>query len=356
MIQTRKLQKSLTGGLLVLVLGVASLTLLAESAQAAPAGEGSWRTLAPMQDGARQENGVVALNGKVYVIGGIDPYTVPTVEVYDPVQDSWSYAAPMPKALNHPNVAAANGKIYVLGGMVGDFPFVAVGDAFVYDPTTNRWSSLPPMPAGSERGSAAVGVGGNTIYLAGGLRLLTGTEQDTVDTFSAFNTVTQTWTRLPAMPEPRDHLVGAVVGNTFYTLGGRINGQHNVRGDVFAFDINAGQWSRRSPMPTPRGGTAGGLIGREIFVVGGEGNHDNSHGMFVQNEAYDPVADRWTVYPPMPTPRHGTGAAVVGGTLYVPAGATELGLGLTDTHEAFSPRRQKHGKQRSGLSAQVSEP
>jgi N-acetylneuraminic acid mutarotase len=329
-------------GAQVAACALGAVLLLAGFAGIAPAhaqetGEGEWKSLMPLMRGARQEHSVVALDGKVYVIGGIAPGSVASVEVYDPAQNAWSDAAPLPRSLNHANVAAANGKIYV-GGMEGDFPFYAVGDSYAYDPGTDAWSPIAPMPAGSERGSAAVGVRGTTIYLAGGLRSLTATGQDTVATFSAYDTVRDRWLALPPLPQPRDHFVGAVVGNVFYTLGGRINGQDNVRGDVFAYDIDTGTWSSKTPMPTPRGGTAGGLIGNRIFVVGGEGNTQDPNGLFADNEAYDPVADRWIVYPPMPTPRHGAGAAVVGNTLYVPGGAVAQGLGLVDSHEAFTPR------------------
>ena len=42
---------------------------------------------------------------------------------------------------------------------------------------------------------------------------------------------------------------------------------------------------------------------------------------FATNEAYDPATDSWSTYAALPEGRHGTGAAVVDGRLYVPAGA-----------------------------------
>jgi hypothetical protein len=42
---------------------------------------------------------------------------------------------------------------------------------------------------------------------------------------------------------------------------------------------------------------------------------------FPYNEAYDPANDDWLEYALLPEGRHGTGAAVVGDRLYVPAGA-----------------------------------
>jgi N-acetylneuraminic acid mutarotase len=300
-----------------------------------------WRELAPVAGGPRQEHGVVALKGKVYVIAGVNPTNTGRVEAYDPRRNTWAEVAPLPLPMNHPNVAAVRGRIYVLGGLVGAGPWTAVGNIFEYDPQRDRWSQIGFMPAGTERGSAAVGVRGTRIYLAGGLRSLTpgpGGFQDTVATFSSYDVARGTWQSLPNLPEPRDHVGGAVVGGTFYALGGRANGVENVKNTVFAYSLSAGTWSRRSPLPTPRGGVAAAVIGATIFVLGGEGNPDpDSHGVYDDNEAYDTANDAWRVLPPMPTPLHGTGAAVVGSTIYVPGGAPRTRLAPTDLHEAFKP-------------------
>ncbi|WP_437870443.1 Kelch repeat-containing protein [Sorangium sp. So ce363] len=299
-----------------------------------------WRELAPIAGGPRQEHCVVALNGKVYVIAGVggDFLNTGRIEVYDPRDDTWSEAAPLPVALNHPNIAAVNGKIYLLGGMIGDFPWTAVSDVFEYDPDTDAWTALEPMPEGTERGSAAVGVAGTKIYLAGGLRSLSPLFQDTVLAFSSYDVVTGAWEALPDLPEPRDHVGGAVVGSTFYVLGGRANGQGNVKDTVFAYDLSARAWSTRAPMPTARGGVAAAVKGKKIYVIGGEGNEEpGSLGVFDDNEAYDTARDTWQVLAPMPTPLHGTGAVAVGSTIYVPGGGTQQGFGPTDIMAAFKP-------------------
>ena len=79
---------------------------------------------------------------------------------------------------------------------------------------------------------------------------------------------------------------------------------------------------------------------RPIIIVGGEGNARdiNVNGVFPDTDGYDPVTDTWRVYAPMRTPRHGTGAAGVGGKLYVPGGATAQGGGDGGRDpEAFTP-------------------
>lgn len=58
------------------------------------------------------------VGGLIYVLGGY-PSTrtsVTTVQVYDPVTDSWRLGPPLPVALNHSMAAGVGGRLYVIGG------------------------------------------------------------------------------------------------------------------------------------------------------------------------------------------------------------------------------------------------
>ncbi|MET8864747.1 kelch repeat-containing protein [Nonomuraea sp. NPDC004580] len=307
-----------------------------------------WRPRAAIGKGPRQEHSVAAVGHRVYLIGGIIPdaaggvETTARMEVYDTRRDTWSTAAPLPVPMNHPNVATVGGRIYVLGGLSGGASWQALRDSFVYDPRTDKWTPLPPMPAGIERGSAAMGVRGTKIYLAGGMRTLTpgpGGLQDTVDLVSSYDVATGRWERLPSLPQARDHVGGAVIGSTFYVLGGRDRGQVNVRDTVYALDLRARRWSERAPMPTARGGLAAAAVDGKIYTFGGEGRHDgtNPNTVFSETEAYDTAHDRWVRLAPMPVPRHGTAAVAVGGTIYIPGGGTAAGAAPVDVNDVYRP-------------------
>ena len=54
-------------------------------------------------------------------------------------------------------------------------------------------------------------------------------------------------------------------------------------------------------------------------------------------ELYDATANTWTTLAPMPSPRHGMGAAVVGGRMYIPGGANMEGFGAVATHDILTP-------------------
>lgn len=294
------------------------------------AGLPGWRALAPVGNGPRQETAVVPLDGKIYLIGGFaaDLGVSDDVESYDPGTDSWQSVASLPEPVHHANAAAVDGKLYVTGALQG-LEFSAIGNTWIYDPQADAWSAGASMPEGTERGAAAVGVIGSRLYVAGGFR------NEAVADFSSYDTANDDWDTLPALPAARDHLVGAAIDDTFFAIGGRQLGIDDLRDRVDAYTPLDGVWKSRATMPTPRGGCAAGVVGGRVFVVGGEGNPTASTGVFSDNEAYDPATDTWQVFDPMPTPRHGTGAAGLDGALYVPGGATQQGFGAVDTNEAF---------------------
>jgi N-acetylneuraminic acid mutarotase len=235
----------------------------------------------------------------------------------------------MPAARHHTNLAAVGGKLVVAGSNDGLF-FTARGETWIYDPQTDAWTEGASMPSGTERGAAAVGVIGEQMFIAGGLR-----GGDAVGDVSAYDPSADAWEALPALPEALDHLVGGVIDGVFYVVGGRKGGTGSHLPRVDAYDPAGGIWTPRSPMPTSRGGAAAGVVNGLLIVVGGEGNPDADSGVFDDAEAYDPVTDTWTTLPAMTTPRHGTGAAGLDGVLYVPGGADQELFGAVAAHEAL---------------------
>ncbi len=128
--------------------------MLAMSARSQPAGlPGSWATKAPLPL-ARNEVAAVALNEKIFVLGGSDPrqkYDVADNGEYDPALDRWRARAPMPHGLNHVGAAALNGKIYVIGGFVGSNHSGVNDGAFEYDPASDTWRRCRRFPARAAR-------------------------------------------------------------------------------------------------------------------------------------------------------------------------------------------------------------
>jgi N-acetylneuraminic acid mutarotase len=143
----------------------------------------SWSSAAPMPT-ARAELAAANVNGKIYAIGGIGAVgaNLRTVEVYDPLTDSWSSAALMSTARAQLAAANVNGKIYAVGGL--DVQGALLDTVEVYDPVPNSlgatfWTSAASMPTARFSGSAADANG--LVYAVGGYRPAT---LNTVDQYS----------------------------------------------------------------------------------------------------------------------------------------------------------------------------
>lgn len=319
---------------LLLALG---LTFAANPSLSKAEGLGSWKVLAPTPT-ARTEVGVAVLNNKIYVIGGFTPDGIADrVEVYDPATQEWLEAAPLPRALHHVAVAAVNGKIYVVGGFATGM-WTPVSTTYAYDPATDSWSEKARMP--TERGALAAGVIDGKIHAVGGafkkfFRLKnTGAHE-------VYDPATDTWTKAPDLPTPRDHLTVSAMNGKLYALGGRIDVDYNDNLDLNeAFDPKTGQWQTLAPVPTKRSGITSQSLNGNIFVFGGE----SGNGTFDENEAYDPATNTWKAYKPMPNSCHGLGSAVANGSIHLITGGPNPGGGGSHYHQVFTPPLQGEPK------------
>jgi N-acetylneuraminic acid mutarotase len=292
-----------------------------------PNGPG-WAALDDLPAGPIQETAVVALDGDIYVIGGIDDdrVTRDDVLVYDVDADAWSEAPSLPIPVHHVNAAVLDGAIHIVGALQSNF--APIGVVWSWRPGDLDWTDGTLMPEGTERGASAVGAVDDLIVVAGGLA---GTS---VALVSTYDPASGEWDDEPFdLPVRIDHGTGQTVDGVLYVIGGRTDGTSGNSDAVFAFVD--GEWQERAPMPTARGGIGSGVVGGTIVVVGGEGNAGAPGGIFPQAEQYDPADDEWRALPDMRTPRHGMGAAAVGNSLYVPGGADIAGFGAVATHEVL---------------------
>ncbi|KAL8284497.1 hypothetical protein RB597_001960 [Gaeumannomyces tritici] len=346
----------------------ASATPIAAAPRPATKNLGRWQLLSPIALQPRQEHTVVALNATTLaLVGGIVPapgggggnspsdwVTTDMFQLYNVKTATWSPGPALPYAVNHANTVVISDSLYLLGGLVpnAEGNWVATGATHVLRGISSlaasssgggpQWQALAPIPEGAARGSAAVAAHDGRVYLAGGMRQLI--PQDTVGTVVTYDVAADAWiaAAAPSMPEGRDHAGSAVVGGTLYVLGGRFQGQDNVRDTVFTLDLSdvaAGWATRPGRMPTARGGVAAAAVGSKIYTFGGEGNPANgTAGVFSETEAYDVRADAWQRLAPMEVPRHGSWAvSMPNGGVYVPGGGIRQGGAAVDTFDVFWP-------------------
>jgi len=291
-----------------------------------------WAAAPPLAIGATQETAVVAVDGKVYILGGFNGLTITqAVQIFDTATCTYSAGPELPLAVHHINAAVVDGTI-VVGGALQGGNFTAIGDTWTWNPATDAaWAIRTSMPAGTQRGAGVAGAIDGKLYVAGGLRA-----GNALTDVSVYDLALDTWSAEPAMPAPRDHACGGVIGGKLYVAGGRMAAIPSTVNTTFEF-TPGGTWDTRATMPTGRGGTACGVIGDRLIIVGGEGNPNAGSGVFPEVEAYTAGTDTWSTLEPMPTPRHGMGAAVSGDRLYVPGGADTQGFGAVATHEVLTP-------------------
>src|ERR1700692_2456415 len=215
----------------------------------------------------------VALNGKMYVIGGWDEGKAAGLNYqYDPATDKWTEKKGMPRLAHHAALAAANGKIYVIGGFVPpkdiQIPtggaWEPVADTWEDDPAADSWTSLVPGP--TKRGAAvAVEVAGK-IYVIGGATTVAGSKDPYFTFFGPSLVLTTNEVYDPATNKGESRKPMSVARD--HAFGGAGNGKNSeIGGRTGNAAINA--CVTLPYMPIPRHGVAGAVIGKEFHLVSG---------------------------------------------------------------------------------------
>lgn len=286
-----------------------------------PAAQLEWRSLADMPTPRTEVAGAVS-GERIYIAGGYAPggATVDTVEVFDTQSGTWETGPALPVAVNHASATSVNDEIYVIGGYEGTGQGTAKGFVF----RGNTWEPIADMP--ESRGAAGAAAVDGRIYVAGGV----GPNGIARDMF-VFDTNTNSWSRLPGPPTPREHLAVAAFENAVYVLGGRTGGIGTNLAAAERFDVATQEWSRLPDLPTARGGIAGTATGNGfVIAVGGE-----AEATFDEAEAFDVRENKWISLPKLPTARHGLAVVVIGTTMYVIAGGPTPGLDFSGANEVI---------------------
>jgi N-acetylneuraminic acid mutarotase len=297
------------------------------AASSLPAIGGTWTTGVPLPS-RRAENAAVAIDGVIYVAGGMVDHgeTTDVFDAFDTRTGTWRSLPPLPEKRDHMGLAALDGQIYLTGGSIFYQTAIRSG-LWRFDPTTERWTALAPMPAARAQ-HASVALGGR-IYVVGGVA---GAPRRARELW-AYDVAGGRWiTDLAPLPTEREHLTAVAAGGRLIAIGGRKGGQI---GAVEAYDPATDAWTSLPDLPTPRGGSATGLIDRVIHVAGGEDLNNNS--TFPQHEALDLTTMTWSRGPDLPTKRHGIASAVVDGRWYVIDGGRSAGTSISDLVEIYTP-------------------
>jgi N-acetylneuraminic acid mutarotase len=279
-----------------------------------------WITKAPMPT-PRRLMGSATVNGKIYVIGGLDGTTLrDETMVYDPATDTWGFVSSIPSPRSQLGVCAANGKIYAIGGN----NLGAVKTVEEYDPTTDTWSTKSPMP--TELQNFATAVVNGKIYAIDG------------ENNEEYDPIADTWTTRTSLSTFRTELAAAVVNGKIYLIGG-LDGL-GFSSNVDEYDPATDTWSSKASMPTGRRDLAVSVVNGKIYAIGGIGYDPSKIPISVYDvvEEYDPATDTWATKTSMPTGREYLTASSVNNKVYALGGS--IGPNSTfDTVEEYDPSK-----------------
>ena len=324
---------------LLAVSGAAAVALLAadEDADGVRATAGRWTSLqsSPL---TRTEVGAARVGRFIYVVGGFlppDGAISNQVARYDTKAGTWSLAAPMPVAVNHPAVTASGGRLFAYGGYTDAGALSGETDALQrYDPATDSWTTL--AGSGVRRGAATLAPVGRRLYAIGGAT--GGAAQRLVQ---VYDIPRGTWGSAPPMRVAREHLASGAIDGRILVLGGRDAGRNLDAVEVF--NTRTRKWKPLPHLRTARSGFQAAVVRGHLVAVGGEQLAEGTQ-TIAPVEIYDPEEKRWRALPAMLTPRHGLGVASKGRTVFALEGGPQPGLNFSSTLEALQVPRPLLGR------------
>ncbi len=209
----------------------------------------------------------VALNNKIYLIGGYNSSSTPvnTVYCFDPANNKLTKVAPLATARAASKAVAFDGQIYLVGGKNKTL----LKDLLSYDPKVNMWKLLPSMI--SPREQVAVNIFENKLLVAGGK----GLKNLALTTVESYDPKTQTWQQLPPLPLARVNASSLVISKTFYLIGGQTLNQSKLEPltNIDFYDSSSKRWLTTTKFPIPNNLIAVAMVNKDIKLFTSDGKN-----------------------------------------------------------------------------------
>jgi N-acetylneuraminic acid mutarotase len=256
---------------------------------AASSVENSWNFKTQMSQ-ARGGLGVVAVDGKIYAIGGktVEGF-VGINERYDPKTDTWTTMKAMPTLRAYFAIAAYGDKIYCIGGL-NNGGACSVNE--VYDIATDSWSTKASLPVNGKNLQGQMLDG--KIFVIEGYNLF------------MYEPIADLWTKKAGLPasslDGSNSIASAVVDNNIIVTS---------KFKVVLYDSNTDTWHEGKKPPSEiiqgvSGATTGVCAPNKIYTIGTITTQKELYLVFNQVspgyvtsimpivEVYDPVKNTWS--------------------------------------------------------------
>ncbi|MDE0684448.1 MAG: sigma-70 family RNA polymerase sigma factor [Candidatus Poribacteria bacterium] len=263
------------------------------------------------------------------------------VEMYDPKTDTWEQKASIPTARSGVSVSVVDGKIYAIGGTKTKTIQVPRGFSSeseelatveMYDPVTDTWTQKADLPTPKKTMTCVVS---GKIYAIGGW--LTANEKPHLGTVEVYDPGTDTWAKAQSMNCARCSAAIDVVNGEIYAIGGLSSSPIQDESDLYlssveVFNPKTNQWEEKTEMPAPKALHTASVIDGKIYVIGGYFKKDGEFKKLSTIEIYDPTTDRWTQASDMPIGKWGHKTEVIDGQIYI------FGGGPVTSVQVYDPR------------------
>jgi len=225
----------------------------------------------------------LAFEGEIWAMGaftGKYPVEKPYAKIliYNPEKDEWrSLEEPIPRPRGGGGLVAHDGKIYLICGITNGHLDGHVAWLDCYDPKAKSWTRLPDAPRARDHFRAVVV--GDRIYNTAGRRSAAKSKQgvfgNTVAPVDYFDISDQKWSTLPAgsnIPTPRAGNAAINYRGKVLVVGGESTSQKQAHAEVEALDPESGKWTSLSPLVRGRHGSGVVEYQGSLYIASGSGH------------------------------------------------------------------------------------
>ncbi len=230
---------------------------------------GLWdKKTVPNFEKARYDAAAVVFENKIYLMGGKDETKVfEDVQVYDPVQNTWSEAHDLHKEREGFAAVILDDHIYVIGGRKEQSSLIR--DIEWYNQNDDKWEEAN-WEMNNRRADLFSAAYNDSFYMFGGYYYgLTKTSYVAVPTQWGHS-----WQNGPELSIGRMYGASVCIDDRIYMLGGETTGGKSSL--VEMFDVSDNEITTQTGLNSPRSGMASVAVGDTIYIIGGfEGNNDS---------------------------------------------------------------------------------
>lgn len=297
-------------------------------------------------DQPRSHTPIIPAGGQLYIFGGGGPNfkSLNATHAFDPTAGpagQWQRRADMPTARSGTIGCSVDGKIYIIGGgfKQPDGMFRFLNTVEIYDPIRDTWEAGPDMLMPHDYPGGLLM--GDYIYILGGHHpdaTRGGPKTDPgFDFCERLNLKTGQWEEIAPLPTPRFALSAVVYNDQLLTMGGVAftpEGFNNFT-VIERYDPTHNRWTTLTDLALPwtAAGQANIVLRDRLYTFGGySGDGIHHHAAY-----FDAATREWVATPEMPAPRAAMGITILNDTIYLVGGWEDDRRAPVDTLFTFTP-------------------